>query len=445
MNDTIKKQADSIIAGTWVLPIKPDNTVLEQHSVVTKDDSIIDILPTTLARKQYQTKQFIDRPNHVVMPGLINAHTHNSMNLLRSFADDKPFFEWWEKYIRPVEEKFISHEFVEHGTTLAIAEMIRGGITCFNDMYFYPNQSEKIMIEYGMRGCLGLGIDNTPDPDGGNVVSLERAKNNYDNRTNHPLISWTVAPHAPYSNNDDNLRKAKEYADQWGMRIHIHLQETKAELEKHCQQYGQSPVQRLDRLGLLSEKLIAVHVVHISEEDSQLLQQRGVHIVHCPESNLKLASGIAPVARFLDQKINVAIGTDGAASNNDLDLFAEMRTAALLAKGVTHDATALPAEQALAMGTINGARALGLEDKIGSLEIGKQADIITVNLDHPFTQPIYHPISLLVYATDRSQVADVWIAGQQLLNQGEFTQLDYNAIIAKTQKLFSLIRAEMKD
>jgi len=431
------KKIDQLINGQWILPIEPTKTLLKNHSIAVDQDTIIEILPTEQAQQYYEAKTIIHRPNHIILPGLVNAHTHLAMNLLRSYADDLPLFEWLQNHMWPAEAKIMNEDAVRAGTALALAEMIRGGSTCFNDMYFFPLQLEEIAIKYGVRGSVGQMVMNVKNNWASDEEDyLKKAEQCYAKRTQHPLISWAMTPHAPYTNSDDSLLRAKALADQWRQKINIHLHETQMEVEQHIQQHGMRPLQRLDKLGLLSDQCIAVHMVHLTADDIELVKARNVHIVHCPESALKLGSGIAPIPELVAKGVNVAIGTDSAASNNDLDMFSEMRTAALIAKGSHQNPALLPAEQVLTMATLNGAKALGLDDKIGSLLPGKQADMIAVNLDHPFTQPIYHPVSLLVYAVNCMQVSDVWIAGRQLLEKGNFTCLDYAEILADSQIWF---------
>lgn len=431
-----KMQAiNTLIHARWVVPVVPRNQILENHTIAIHNEKIIDILPTDAATQKYTAQKSVDCKTHVVIPGLINTHAHTPMNLLRGLADDLQLMDWLQNHIWPAEGKLLTPESIYDGSLFAIIEMLRGGTTCFNDHYFYPNDTARAAIDAGMRACLGLWVGNAPtgwakDAD----ECLTKADIEYQNRPRNDLITYALAPHSPYITNNDSLLKTKALAEKYDLPIHIHLHETQDEIHIDMTTYGERPISRFNKLGLLNEKLIAVHMVHLTDEEIALCAEKKVHVSHNPESNLKLASGFAPIAKLLDAGVNVCLGTDGAASNNDLDMFGELRTAALIAKGVSHNPTVFDAMTALEIATINGAKALGLADKIGSLEIGKYADIVAVNLDHFFTQPVFNPISHLVYAMNRLQVSDVFVAGKHLLHQGEFTQLDVKTIVAKANK-----------
>lgn len=429
------QEISTLIFARWVLPIAPQNNILEHHAVAINHDKIIDVLPIDDAKKKYKAKETLDRRDHVVMPGLVNTHCHNTMVLFRGLADDLPLMDWLNNHIWPAEGDIVCSESVKDGNRLAIAEMLRGGTTCFNDHYFFPEECAAVTIEEGMRGSIGLVFMNVPnqwakDEDGYH----QKALNTLKNRPQSNLISWMIAPHAPYTNSDRSLTLAKQLADEYNIGMHMHLHETQAELDIDLKAYGKHPIQRLHDLGLLDDKFLAVHMVLLTDEEIALCAKLGVHIAHCPESNMKLASGEPQIQKYINAGINVSLGTDGAASNNDLDMLGEMRTASFLAKLATRDSTALAAADAVKMATLNGAKALGLDDKIGSLEAGKQADIIAIDMNHLFTQPIFNPFSHLTYAVNRSQVSDVWVAGKQLLNKGEFTQLDLEKTIAAANK-----------
>lgn len=423
---------DSLIDARWVIPVNPDAEVLENHSIAMHDSHILDILPTSEAKK-YQPDVRHNLPTHALIPGLINAHTHASMNLLRGLADDLPLMTWLNDHIWPAERKWVNEEFVASGTRLAVAEMLRGGVTCFNDMYFFPDVTARVCAEAGMRAVVGLIMIDFPSAWAGTPEEyLHRGIEVHDHYRKHPLISTAFAPHAPYSVSDGPLESIRTLADELGMQIHIHLHETSDEIHQGLERYGVRPMQRLHDLGLLSPALIAVHMTHLQDDEIELFAASGAHVVHCPESNLKLASGFCPTARLLESGINVALGTDSAASNNDLDMFSEMRTAALLAKGVAGNASALPAATALRMATYNGALALGIADETGSLEVGKYADITAVDLGRLESQPIYHPISQLVYASSRSMVTDVWIGGRQVIKSGDMTTMDCMGVLSES-------------
>ncbi len=424
---------DTLINARWIIPVNPDHEVLEHHSLAIQSGRILDILPSEEALQKYTPLNQRDLPGHALIPGLINAHTHAAMSLLRGLADDLPLMTWLHDHIWPAEGRWVSEEFVADGTRLAIAEMLLGGTTCFNDMYFYPEITARVSAAAGIRATVGLIVLDFPSAWAGNADEyLHRGLEVHDQYRNHSLIRTAFAPHAPYSVSDPPLERIRMLADELDIPIHMHVHETDDEIRQGQERFATRPLARLQTLGLVSPSLMAVHMTHLDSDDIQAVAESSAHVVHCPESNLKLASGFCPVARLLDAGINVAIGTDGAASNNDLDMFSEMRTAALLAKGVAGDASALPAATALRMATLNGAKALGIADETGSLEIGKAADITAVDLSGIDSQPVYHPISQLVYATGREKVTHVWVAGKELVHNRELTTLDRVAILTNS-------------
>ena len=426
---------DLLINARWILPVAPRNFILEHHALVIRGEYIVDLLPQEKAKQKYCATHVLSLKDHVIMPGLVNAHTHTPMNLFRGLADDLHLLDWLQKYIWPAEKTLTNAEFVCTGTELAIAEMVRGGITCFNDHYFFHDTIAQAASEAGIRACIGVLVMNVPTKWAKDEKTyLSRAKETIAKNESRPLISWALAPHAPYTVSDMALKEIVQLSEQYGLPIHMHLHETKHEIEQSLNIYGKRPLARLHELGLLSNRLIAVHMTQLTPEEIELVQKTQTNVIHCPESNLKLASGIAPIVKLLRAGVNVAIGTDGAASNNDLDLFSEMRTASFTAKLLGLDPTHLPAEEAIKIATLNGAKALGLEHKIGSLEIGKLADIIAIDLSSYLTQPVFNPISHLVYAINRLQVTDTWVSGKQLLKQGEFTKLDIKRILKNTLK-----------
>ncbi len=426
---------DILIHARWIIPVQPVDQVLEHHAIAVHEGRILELLPSVEARQKYTAEAEHQLDEHALIPGLINAHTHAAMSLFRGLADDLPLMEWLQSHIWPAEEKWISPEFVADGTQLAIAEMLRGGTTCFNDMYFFPDETARIADNAGMRAVVGLIIIDFPTVWAANADEyLSKGIEVHDHFRHNPLITTAFAPHAPYTVSDEPLKRIITYAEEMDIPVHIHLHETAHEVLEAQSNTGQRPLERLEALGLVSPRLMAVHMTQLADEEIDHLATRGAHVVHCPESNMKLASGFCPVQQLLNAGINVALGTDGAASNNDLDMFGEMRSAALLGKAVARDASALSAMQALHMATLGGARALGLETHIGSLETGKAADITAVNLGALETQPVYHPISQLVYAAGREHVSDVWVAGQHLLKDRVLTTLDQQTIIAKAQQ-----------
>ncbi len=425
---------DLIISARWILPIAPENTILENHSVVVNDGKIADLLDTKNALQKYQAKEHITFDQHVIMPGLINAHAHTPMNLFRGLADDLELMDWLNNHIWPAEKALINAESVAVGSRLAIAEMIRGGTTCFNDNYFFPDVTAAVAIEEGIRASLGCVIMSVPTQWATDEAGyFAKANATLTNPPDSDLITWTLCPHAPYTVSDNSLKEIKKLSEKFNLPVHMHVHETAFEVDQSIKEYQKRPLQRIYDLGLLSDKFISIHMSQLTKEEIALVKQTNTHVVHCPESNLKLASGFAPIAELLSAGVNVALGTDGAASNNDLDMFAELNTAAIVTKAVSQDPTALPAATALEMATINGAKALGIADKTGSLEVGKYADVIAVDLSSYLTQPIYSPISHLAYAVNRLQVSDVWVAGKQLLKSGEFTHLDTTQLVKDAQ------------
>lgn len=431
---------DTLIHARWIVPVDADSTLFEHHAIAIKGGRILDILPSKDAQQQYSADTEHHLPDHALIPGLINAHTHASMSLLRGLADDMPLMTWLNEHIWPAESRWVSEEFVADGTRLAIAEMLRGGVTCFNDMYFFPDIAGHVSSVAGMRAVVGLILIDFPSAWAGSAEEyLQRGLEVHDQFRNSSLIRTAFAPHAPYSVSNAPLERIRILSDELEIPIHMHVHETGDEVQQNLAQYGTRPLQRLEALGLVSPSLMAVHMTHLEENEIKTFAGSGAHVVHCPESNLKLASGFCPVTRLMQAGVNVALGTDGAASNNDLNMFSEMRTAALLAKGFAQDASALPAYDALRMATINGARALGMESETGSLEIGKAADISAVNLGAIESQPVYHPVSQLVYATGRDKVSDVWVAGRQLLRSRQLTTLDSQEIISRAEEWRSKI------
>jgi 5-methylthioadenosine/S-adenosylhomocysteine deaminase len=415
--------------------------VLDDHAVVLRDGRIADVLPARQARERYPGARRTELPGHVLIPGLVNLHTHAAMTLMRGLADDRPLMDWLKNHVWPVEMRLASPEFVEDGTLLACAEMLRGGITCFNDMYFFPEATAQAALRSGMRAALGIIALEFPSPyatDAADYLSKGLAAR--DRLKDEPLLSFCLAPHAPFTVSDTTFRKIAVFAGELDLPIHVHLHETADEVRESLAVHGTRPIRRLDEAGLLGPNLIAVHAVHLLDEEVALLAAHGCHVAHCPSSNLKLASGIARTAHLAAAGVNLGLGTDGAASNNRLDLLAEMRLAALLAKGAGNDATVLPAHDILAMATLHGARALGLEGLTGSLTPGKSADMTAVNLAAPELAPCYDPVSHLVYAAGREHVSHVWVAGELLLERGRLTRIDDSEVAAKAARWKDKIR-----
>ncbi len=427
------RHVDLAISATWVVPIEPAGA-LTAHVVLVDRGRIVAVVPEAAAARDYLAREKITLDRHALLPGLVNAHAHTAMTLLRGIADDVPLSAWLEQHIWPREAKLVTPEFVQDGVTIGTAEMLRGGITCCNDMYFYPDAAARAYQAAGMRAVLGLPVLDFPTPYASDADGYLQAGLAARDAFKHaPRLSFTLAPHAPYTVGDATFEKIVTYAHQLDLPIQTHLQETRRELDESIAATGVSPLVRLDRLGVTGPGFVAIHAVHLAPGDVELLARQRCHVVHCPTSNLKLASGIAPVAQLCEHDVNVAIGTDGPASNNRQDLFAEMRIAALLAKVRSGDAAALPAQRVIAMATLGGAQALGLHDRIGSLVPGKEADLIAVNLGELDDAPLYDPISHLVHVAGRERVTDVWISGERVVRDRRLTMVDEPALLARAQ------------
>lgn len=435
-----QQQVDSILSATWVLPMNGQQDVLNSHALVIDQEKIIDVLPIKTANEQYISNNNTHLDQHVLMPGLINAHGHSAMSLLRGYADDLPLMDWLENHIWPVEGQFVDADFVYQGTQLAMAEMLLSGTTTFSDMYFFPNHCARAAKDAGMRMQAAFPIFNVPSAWGsGSDEYISKGLELFDQYRDDALINIAFGPHAPYTTDDASLERVATLASELDAPIQMHVHETEFEVLSALEQNKERPIARLNRLGLLSPRFQAVHCTQLNEDDIETLKNTNASVVHCPESNLKLASGICPTAKLLGSGINVAIGTDGAASNNDLDLFSELRTAALIAKANTSDSTALPAMQALEMATIKGAQTLGLGNAIGSLETGKYADVIALDLNRIDAQPCYDIPSLLTYSNCANWVEHVWVNGKQLVKNRELLTLDTQAILANTQRWQALL------
>jgi len=425
-------EADLLIHARWIVPVEPAGRLLEHHALAVADGRILALLPSHEAREQIRAEEVVELPDHALLPGLVNAHTHTPMTLFRGLADDLPLMEWLRKHIWPAEQKWVGADFVAAGSRLAMAEMIRGGTTCFNDMYFFPEVTAEVAREAGLRAVVGMILIDFPSAWAGDAADyLQRGLELHDRLKGDPLVRTIFSPHAPYSVSDEPLRRVRTLAAELELPVHMHVHETAQEVEQGLAEQGKRPLERLDELGLLAPDLIAVHMTQLTDEEIERVARAGVQVVHCPQSNLKLASGFCPVARLLEGGVNVALGTDGAASNNDLDLLAEMQSAALLAKGVAGDPAVLPAFQALEMATLHGARALGLEAETGSLVPGKWADMIAVDLSRLETRPIYDPVSQIVYAAGREQVTHLWVAGRALMRERALTTLEEAAVASE--------------
>ncbi|MCL7943900.1 TRZ/ATZ family hydrolase [Marinobacter sp. ATCH36] len=440
--DTITA-ADIRINARWLIPMEPANAVLDHQAVLVQGERIAAVVSQDEADARYRAKETIDLPNHVVLPGLINMHGHAAMSLFRGMADDLPLMTWLNDHIWPAEGAFVSETFIADGTQLAMAEMLRTGTTTFSDMYFFPEIVAQLAKDAGMRAQVCFPLLDFPTPWGaGPDEYLSKGEDFILQWQDDPFIMPAIGPHAPYTVSNEPLTKAVALSRSTGTPIQMHLHETAFEVADALEKTGKRPIERMAGLGVLGPNTQCVHMTQIDDSDIQLLKSTGAQVIHCPESNLKLASGLSPVQKFRDAGINVAIGTDGAASNNDLDLFGELNTASMLAKVVADDATALSAHDALAMATIQGAKALGRSHELGSLEAGKLADIIAVDLGDPFLQPVYDPASHLVYSNHGRQVSHSWINGVPQVQEGTLTRIDVPDLMLRVRSWADRIREQ---
>jgi 5-methylthioadenosine/S-adenosylhomocysteine deaminase len=433
--------ADTIIEARWIATVTASAPLLENHAVVIQQGLITEILPIENARKKYTASTLICLDDHLLIPGLINLHSHAAMSMMRGMADDLPLMTWLNQHIWPAEKAVLSPQYVKDATLLACAEMLSGGVTCFNDMYFYPESSALAAGQAGIRANLGLVVMEfatayATDPDD----YLQKGFDAHDSWRNNALITSSIAPHAPYTVSNKTFEKIITYAEQLTLGIHTHLHETRDEITQSETQFGIRPLQRMASLGLLGPNLVAAHCVHLLDREIDLLAAHGSHVAHCPTSNLKLGSGIAPIKKLLARGINIGLGTDSVASNNRLDMFNEMRLCALLAKGLSEDATVVPAYQALEMATINAAKALGLEESIGSIAVGKLADLAAVKLSDFHSLPYYDPVAHLVYSASRDQVTHTWVAGELQYSLGAFT----NIALPELEDIIHLWQAKLR-
>lgn len=424
--------AETLYEARWIVPVEPAGVVLAEHTLVVAGDRIVAVSPRADARARFPRAARVDLADHALMPGLVNAHTHAAMALLRGYANDLPLHDWLRRAIWPAEQALVGPEFARDGTRLAVAEMIRGGTTLFADQYFFAREAATVCVEAGIRAALGMVVIDVPTAYARNADEyLARGLELHDEFQGEPLVTTTFAPHAPYTVGDDALARVRQYADELDVPIHMHVHETAREVADALAATGERPLARLARLGLLSAAFQAVHMTAVDDADIDTLTRSGAGVVHCPQSNLKLASGFCPVARLAAASVPVAIGTDGAASNDDLDMLAELQTAALLAKGVAGDATVLPAHDALRMATLAGANALGLGAETGSLVPGKAADFIAVSLADASSAPVHDVAGALVYSASRGDVDGVWVAGRALMRDRELLTVDAAAATAR--------------
>lgn len=435
---------DQVIEARWVVPVLPHGVVLEDHAVVVHQGRICGLLPVADVQDRYLPRERVSLPRHALIPGLVNAHCHAAMTLMRGMADDLPLMTWLNEHIWPAEGALISPEYVADGVELAVAEMLAGGITAVNDQYFFPETAVGVYRRMGMRAAVGLIVLEFPTPYARDADEyLRRGLALADELKGDGLVHACFAPHAPYTVSDASFARIRTYADQLGLRVHVHVHETAFEVEDSVRVHHERPLARLKRLGLIGPDLTAVHMTQLTQAEIEDIARHNVVVAHCPESNLKLASGFCPVAQLQKAGVAVAIGTDGAASNNDLDMFGELRTAALLAKGVAQDPQAMDAATALHAATMAGARAIGLEDRIGSIEVGKRADLVAVDFGALGMQPVYNPLSHLVYAASRRDVSDVWVDGVARVRASELLGVDRERLAANAARWAAKARAAL--
>ncbi|HEX6634403.1 MAG TPA: TRZ/ATZ family hydrolase [Usitatibacter sp.] len=418
------ENVDTLICAAHVIPVEP-RAVLAHHAVAIRDGRIVALAPTDEALARFEAREVVRLDRHVLFPGLVNLHCHAAMALLRGLADDRRLMEWLEKHIWPAEARHVSDEFVHDGSLLAMAEMLRAGVTCVNDMYFFPEATARAALRAGMRAALGIIAVEFPSAYAADPQEyLEKGLATRDGYRGETLLAFCLAPHAPYTVGDETMRRIAVLSEELDIPIHTHVHETIGEIEQGLARNGMRPVERLRRLGVVGPRLVAVHCVHLDEPEIELFARENVSVAHCPSSNMKLASGIAPVPLLRMRGVNVGLGTDGAASNNRLDVLTEMRNAALLAKVTSGDAAMLGALEAIEMATLAGARALGLDDRIGSIVPGKSADLAAIALDSVETMPCFDPASHMVYAAGREHVTHAWVEGRARLAERRLVGLD---------------------
>jgi len=431
-----------ILKAQWLLSMAPGSELLTGHALVIDGERIAAVLPWADAEAQYPDAERIDLGQHVLIPGLINAHTHSAMSLLRGVADDVPLMDWLNNHIWPLEKKWVSEDWTYQGSLLSAAEALRGGVTYLNDMYFFPAAMARAAMDSGIRAGVSINVIDFPTgyasgPDDYIAKGLAA----YEQFKGEALLDWTSAPHAPYTVSDETFIKLRDLAETHGLQMHCHIHETQGEVDDSVKQYGMRPLERLNKLGLLNEKMIAVHMVHLNDDEIAMLARQKVHLVHNPNSNLKLASGVCPVTALEAAGVNTILGSDGAASNNRQDMFGELRAAALLAKGTTGNPTSVSARTALEMATIRAAKAMGRGDDLGSLEVGKLADVVAVSLAALECQPVYDPMAQLVYVAGREHVSDVWVGGRQVLKNRELTTMDVGALLGRVNEIVGAMKA----
>lgn len=437
------QSVDTLVIARWVMPVEPDGRVLDDHAVAIRDGRIVAVLPAAAALARYQATETLERPHHLLMPGLVNAHTHAAMTLLRGRAENLALGSWLRQRVWPLERRWAGPEYVRDGTELAIAGMLRAGVTCFADMHLWPEVAAQVAAECHVRASIGLVVTDAPTGWAATADEcIDRGLRLRDQYRGDPLVGMHFAPHAPYSVSDATLTRVRRLADELDVPVATHLHETAWEIEQGLARTGQRPLARLAALGLASPQLVAIHMTQVTDEDLDTLSACGASVVHCPESNLKLGSGQCPVATLAGRGVRVALGTDGAASNNDVDVLGEARTAALLAAGVSSVPGALVAADVLRMATLDGARTLGLGEATGSLVEGKWADLCCVDLRRPASWPVTDVAASVVYSASSQQVTDTWVAGRRLLADGGLAYLDEASILDRAERWRRTMDAE---
>ncbi|HMA18955.1 MAG TPA: amidohydrolase family protein [Thermoanaerobaculia bacterium] len=439
-------RVDLLVLGGTVLTVDAADNVIEDGAVAVSGGAITAVGPRRRIESRFRARRTLDARGRLVLPGFVNAHTHAPMTLLRGAKDDVDLMTWLEKYMFPVERRFVSPEFVRWGALLACWEMIVSGTTTFADGYFYEEEVARAADEAGLRAVPGQGIFDTPTPDSRtSEEGLARAEKFLSDWSGHPRVTPSLCPHACYTVEPETWRRTMKLGERYGAPVQTHLAESPAEIAMVRERFGTTPVRHLSGVGALTDRLVAAHCVCVDDEEIELLAQSGVGVVHCPESNMKLASGIAPVPGMLAAGVRLGLGTDGAASNNDLDMIGEMGSAARLHKVVTLDPTAAPAHEMLRMATIGGARALHMEDRIGSLEPGKRADLIVLDLSAPTALPLFDPVSHVVYSARSDAVETVIVEGRIVMEKRRMRTLDTERIRRRVKRLGRRIRAALPE
>nr|WP_295084053.1 TRZ/ATZ family hydrolase [uncultured Roseateles sp.] len=433
----------TILKARWLLPMSPGSSVLDHHALVMQGERIAAVLPWAQAEAQYPDASRVELGEHVLIPGLINGHTHSAMSLLRGVADDVPLMDWLNNHIWPLEKKWVSDDWTYQGSLLSACEALRGGVTYLNDMYFFPAAMARAAIDSGVRAGVSINVIDFPTGYAANAAEyIAKGLEAYEQFKNEKLLDWTSAPHAPYTVSDETFVQLRDLRDRLNLQMHCHIHETQFEVDESVKQHGMRPLERLNKLGLLDERMMAVHMVHLNEAEIAMLAKQRVHLVHNPNSNMKLASGVCPVTALEEAGVNTILGTDGAASNNRQDMFGEIRAAALLAKGVTQNSTTVSARTALEMATIRAAKAMGREADLGSLEVGKLADVVAVSLSALECRPVYNPEAQLVYVAGREHVSDVWVGGRRVLQDRVLTQVEQADVLDRIEHIVAQMQAQ---